>query len=197
LKVLLFLITVFSFSSSFCQFIVNGRVIDRKTKEPLAFASIIFNNKNRLGTTTDIDGKFFFRSQEKIRILTCSYMGFKNQTLDIDTISKRTNLIIELSPAEITLQEVVILPGENPANRILRNVIENKKINDPENISSFKYKSYNKIIYDFKPNDSLVSKTTQTRMENKLNGGHLLIMESVTERKFIHPNTSEEIILGT
>ena len=93
---------------------------------------------------------------------------------------------------------MVIRSGENPANRIIRKVIQNKDINNPEKVSSFKYTSYNKIVYDFKPNDSLNADSIREKQHDKvLKGGHLMIMESVTERKFIAPDKNQETIIGT
>lgn len=197
-KFTLLLFTVFSYSFSYSQYSIKGKVLDSKTKEPLAFVNIIFNNNLHLGTTTDIDGKFYFSQSQKITTLSCSYLGYIKLTSSLDSIRKENNgLIIELIPSSFNLQEVVIKAGENPANRIIKKVIQNKEINNPENISSFKYTSYNKSIYDFTPNDTLGSDSIQIKMDKVLKGGHLLIMESVTERKYISPDINEEIITGT
>ena len=45
----------------FGQHQIKGKVIDEKTKEPLAFVNIVINNLNA-GTTTDIDGNFKLNS---------------------------------------------------------------------------------------------------------------------------------------
>lgn len=179
------------------QHSIKGKVIDKNTKEPLAFVNIIFNSNSHLGTTTDIDGKFFFNSVEKINTLTCSYIGYKNIIANLDSTGSANKLMIELQTSTFQLQEVIVKAGENPANRIIRKVIENKAINNPENVSSFKYTSYNKTIYDFAPNDTIDTDSIQIKLNKVLKGGHLLIMESVTERKFIKPDKNEEIIIGT
>ena len=197
-KTILFIFAIFFCSYSFSQNPIKGKVIDSKTKLPLAFVNIIFNSNLYLNVTTDIDGKFYFNKNEKVNSLTCSYLGYEKLNINIDSIKKiNKEIIIELTPSSFNLQEVIIKPGENPANRIIKKVIENKDINNPENISSFKYTSYNKTIYDIMPNDSIGKDSLKIKLDKFFKGGHLLIMESVSERKFIAPDINEEIITGT
>jgi hypothetical protein len=75
--------------------------------------------------------------------------------------------------------------------------IKNKSINNPEKIASFQYNSYNKVIYDLMFNDPSSTDSFMIKTDQFLQGGHMLIMESVTERKFIQPDLDNETILGT
>lgn len=79
----------------------SGKVINSKTKEPLAGASIqIINSKK--GTTTDKDGFFTIKNNKKpIRI---SYLGYNPKIIT----SSKTDLIIKLKPLNSNLKEVVI-----------------------------------------------------------------------------------------
>jgi hypothetical protein len=191
------IISILFSGHSYCQYSIKGKVIDSRTKEPLAFVNIVFNSDLHSGTTTDIDGKFYFNHSQKISSISCSYLGYSKVTIDEDSIGKENKgLLIELVPSTFTLHEVIIEAGENPVNRIIKKVIQNKEMNNPENISSFKYTSYNKSIYDFSPNDISGSDSLQIKLDKFLKGGHLLIMESVTERKYISKDINEEIITG-
>ncbi len=127
------------------SFSISGRVIDYKTREPLAFVNIIINGNNRAGGTTDIDGKFRLESIQKIRTLNLSYVGY--QPLEYKIVSKTLNLVIPMTPTEVELKEVEILPGRNPAHRIIQNAIDNRDVNDPEKLNSFSYTSYDKTIF--------------------------------------------------
>ena len=139
---ILWLITISScFSQE--QFFVSGRVIDGKTKESLAFVNIVINNSNT-GGTTDIDGKFSLRSLRPVQTLTMSYVGYEPRVVPIG--GRTHDLLIQMTSREIDLQEVEILPGVNPAHRIIRNVIDNRDINDPEKISTFSYTAYDKTV---------------------------------------------------
>lgn len=55
---------------------------------------------------------------------------------------------ILLSPQSVYLDEIVVLPTENPAHVILRNIIENKKYNNPRKLDSYTYELYNKVEID-------------------------------------------------
>jgi hypothetical protein len=191
------LLILFSLSQyAYGQYTVKGIITDAKRGEPLAFVNIIFNHNPHWGTTTDIDGKFSFTAKEKITALTCSYIGYKTLDLTLEAVQAYEKLHLQLTPSEVLLEEITINAGENPAHRIIRKTIENKELNDPENISSFRCSSYNKTVYDFRSNDT-VTKNGQLEIDSVLKGGHLMVLESVTERRYIRPGKSEEIVTGT
>ena len=175
---------------------LTGRVSDRKTGEPLAFVNLIANQEVRKGTATDINGYFSIRSSTEINHLTLSYVGYQKLELDRSEFTYTNGkLEIKMQSLAHELEEVTILPGENPAHAIIRKVIANKDRNNPEKIPSFRYQSYNKVIYDLIPtNDKYLQRLSIGRT---LKGGHLGLMESVTERKFIAPDKYEEKIIGT
>ena len=193
-KLLLLLFTFIFFTPTFAQSI-TGKVFDSVTKEPLAFANFTFNNNPRMTTSSDIDGKFSFSTVQPVTNLTCTYVGYETFNMQI-TSSK--NLVVYLKASENNLQEVVIRPSENPANAIIRKVIANKDKNNPERIPSFKYKSYNKMVYDVKTDGTTKEDSVNIKMKGKLlKDSPLFMMESVSERKFIAPDISEEIVVGT
>ena len=125
--------------------VVSGRVIDSQTKAPLAFVNIIINKNNFAGGITDIDGKFCLNFAQKIKTLDFSYVGYQPLSYSVGT--KTEHLIISLVQKEIELKEVEILPGINPAHRIIGNAIDNRDKNDPEKLKSFSYTSYDKTIF--------------------------------------------------
>jgi hypothetical protein len=145
---LLLVLVAFSFATADCvaqtTFMVNGKVVDSRTRESLAFVNIIINNSN-FGGTTDIDGKFTLRSATPVQSIRLSYVGYEPFTLS--TGGRTRDLIIQMTQKDIDLQEVEILPGINPAHRIIRNVIDNRNINDPEKVSTFSYTAYDKTVF--------------------------------------------------
>ena len=54
----------------------------------------------------------------------------------------------ELVPDEVQLEEIVILPGENPAEILLRKVIENKETNNRQEFDAYEYEVYTKLQFD-------------------------------------------------
>jgi len=116
-------------SNSQESYYVSGKVVDDKTKVPLAFVNIIINYNGFAGGTTDIDGKFMLTYSQRIRTLTLSYVGYQPMTFEVG--QKTSNLLISLTQKDVELQEVEILPGVNPAHRIIQNAIDNRENNDP------------------------------------------------------------------
>jgi hypothetical protein len=195
-----FLIITLSSLSAFAQnYTINGKVINAKTGEPLAFVNIIANNSNK-GTSSDIDGKFTLKNQQPIVSIKLSYVGFETKELIIEDI--KTNLIIRLKEKQLQLSEVKIIAGDNPSHRIIRNVLANRDINNPEKQHSFSYTSYNKLVFTSKTDTVAVkSKTindsTAIKMKDFFEKQHLLMMESVTKRKFLQPDKNYEEVLAS
>ncbi len=125
-------------------FFISGRVIDSRTRESLAFVNIVINNSST-GGTTDIDGKFKLRSAKPILSMRLTYVGY--EPLTINPGGKTRDLIVQMVQKDIDLREVEILPGINPAHRLIRNVIENRDINDPEKVKTFSYTAYDKTVF--------------------------------------------------
>ena len=87
---------------------IKGRVINKKNKRALAYASIGLRGK-AIGTISNIDGEFLLNLQEKYfkDTLTFSFIGFKNTEIPINKI-KSDKINVELKEDFISLQEVVI-----------------------------------------------------------------------------------------
>ena len=186
---LVFILNVFNVKS---QRVIFGKVIDKQSRESLAFANIIFNDNPLLITTTDIDGKFNYNLNVVIYKLTITHVGYQKFELSIK--NEENNLMINLITETNKLSIVEVHKGENPANRIIKKVIENKNLNNPEFLSTFQYTAYNKVVYDIIFNKT--SKKDSIDFTKFLKGGHLLITESVSQKKFIKPDFSEEEIIA-
>src|SRR5690606_33516084 len=174
-----------------------GQVLDQSTREPLAFVNIIINGDARQGVTSDIHGRFVLNATVPIQTLTFSYVGYEKLTIDVDGGEIPEDGIFYLQASAIALGEVVIRAGENPANRIIREVIRNKDRNDPRKIDAYRYTSYNKVVYDFETGSAALDSAGLAGMDSLFRGGHVLVMESLTDRKFVRPNNSEETVLAT
>ncbi len=176
-------------------FTVRGRIIDADTKAPLAFVNIIINDSKR-GGTTDIDGKFFFSSPSEIHTLHMSYVGYQDTLYQVPD-SGRGDLIIELKKKLVVLEEVVIYPEVNPAHRIIDLVVANRDKNDPEQLKSFSYTSYDKMIFTvvldtLELADSLKNDSSYIEVREFFDKQDIGLMETVTERKFMHPDMNYE-----
>jgi hypothetical protein len=201
-KVLLFSIVLFfaQFTGLYAQeYILKGHVYDASNHEALAFVNILANGGPR-GATTDIDGKFLIKSPVPITSLKLSYVGYESLIFTVNP--KLKDQLILLSKKETELAEVVIKPGINPAHRIIRQVLENRLLNDHEKMESFSYTTYEKTIFGPEHDTIALSefrKSDTSFMEIKkfFDRQHLFIMESVTERKFKSPDKNYNNVIAS
>ena len=196
ITILIFLI-VSCFSGFSQKYIVGGKVNDSATGEPLAFVNIVIND-GKYGGATDIDGKFELNSQNKINSLTFSYVGYEKLVKQISVSPE--DLAVSLKRTSYNLSEVVIIPGENPAHRIIEKVIDNRKINDPENIKAFSYTSYDKMIFtaemDSLNKTQLLSDSSFIKLQEFLNEQHFFMMETVAKGKYLAPDKSYQKVIA-
>lgn len=194
----LFYILILIFFNAYSQlYTVTGKVINERNNEPLAFVNIVANNSN-IGTSTDIDGKFILKNNQPIITLKISYIGF--ETKNIYNLTKTENLLIKLKETNFQLSEVKIIAGENPAHRIIRNVLANRDINNPEKQNSFSYTTYNKMVFTSKI-DSITNNKYQDsviiKIDSFLKKQDFFIMESVAKKMFQYPDKKHEEILAS
>ncbi len=215
-KIILFFIALLSFIYCYSQqYQVEGKVIDKNTGAVLPFVNLIVTGHSQLGTTADIDGSFKISAPFQITSLSFSYVGYHDTIILLKSQSNDIKgLVVKLQEISFRLQEVKILPGVNPALRIIRAAIDNKNKNNPEKVHSFTYDSYNKLYCtaDMKgANDTANSLDTITppRRQNDTTHKHhhsvkrllkrqyLFLMESVSQRKYLYPDNNYEKVIAS
>ena len=179
---------------------ITGQVFDQETNEPLPFVNITVNSSNR-GTAADVDGRFTINMSEPISSLTFSFVGYERFTMPI-TANTPLPLNVYMKETSETLMEVEVVAGENPAHRIIRNAVKNRDKNDPENLGSFSYTSYNKLVITLEA-DSLPLydavgdfDSSNFRVQNFMDQQHLFLMETASERKYKKPNKDTERVIA-
>lgn len=126
--------------------IITGKVYDATTREPLPFVNLVLKNTTT-GTTTDIDGAYKIETYTASDSIQASYVGYDLASKPI--IHNKTQVIdIFLQSESKNLGEVVIRPGENPAWKIMRKMVEHKPDNDPVKLESYQFEAYNKLEFD-------------------------------------------------
>lgn len=125
---------------------IMGIVRDAQTGDTLPFVSVYFQN-TQIGTTTGFDGHFALESRKATDTLVASYIGYVSAAVPIQRNRFQT-IDINLEPVKYELEGVVIRPGENPAEVLLRKIIDHKPQNDPDKIETFKCKAYTKMQFD-------------------------------------------------
>ena len=141
--------------------VLKGIVTDSITGEDLPYVSIIFKGTT-IGTASDGDGRFSLTANTNAKQLEFSYLGYDTKEIKV-VPGKMSNLKVQLVPAGITLNEVIIKPKkekyskkENPAVAFVRKVIESRESNDPRNHEYYQYDQYEKMVFamnDYKPKE--------------------------------------------
>ncbi|MBL0340148.1 MAG: carboxypeptidase-like regulatory domain-containing protein [Bacteroidetes bacterium] len=126
--------------------LVYGRITEAGGNNPVAFANVAFKGTT-IGTSSDQLGNFTLETNETYNQLTFSAVGYIDTTIFIK-VHERQELKVYLATRDYMLSEVVINAGENPAFAILRKVVANKPINNPEKYNTYEYRSYNKVQFD-------------------------------------------------
>jgi len=169
-------------------------VVDKEQEEPLPFVKVIPDIGQPL--FTNIDGKVILED-DKIQRVHLAFPGFKD-TLFI--LPDSFPLIVRMESISKELGEIVVLPGENPAHRIIRKVTENRKKNHPLSNDSFTYDSYSKFVLDF---DSIAlneliqdisTDSLRANWEQMLRNQHVFLLESSSQRRYIPPARDREEI---
>ncbi len=102
---------------------INGTVRDASTRELLPAASIRLVGTD-LGTIANADGKFRIALPFGEHRLAFSYVGYKADTVSV-TVPGAVFLDVRLEPSPVQMPPVIV-SGEDPAVRIMREVIQRK-----------------------------------------------------------------------
>lgn len=176
---------------------LKGSVTEQGTGRALAFVSVGVQG-NPLGTTTDIEGRFRLDVAKLPVTLVFTYVGYEPTTRVINPGAETQVITVSLTKKNYQIKEVVVKAGPNPAIPIIKKVVENRDKNNPEKLESYSYTSYNKLILTAN-NDSLTKMKGDTSKEKVMKffeRTHLFLLETVTKKKFIAPNLSNEDITG-
>ena len=177
----------------------SGLILDKETKEALAFVNLI-SADGRYGTTTDIDGKFKLVLPTGIDSIRISYLGYK--TSYVLTSNLKGPKTIYLKSRKYDLNEYEVFPGKNPAHRIITNVIRNRDINNPQKLKSYAYTTYDKMVITI-DTSSLITDTSFIQNDSVkgladfFKGKDLFLMETAVEKKFMAPDKSNERVIAT
>ena len=142
-----FLLVTFISINSFAQnYTITGKVFDAESKEPLPFVPVLIKGTT-VGATTDFDGNYSITTSKLADSIVSSYVSYKKLVRPIkrgETQIVNMPMILE----GVNLLEVVVKAGENPAHRIIRNVIANKQYNNKRKLDAYQYETYNKVEFD-------------------------------------------------
>ena len=134
---------------------IKGQIIDFDTKVPIAFAAITYNNTK---FNADWEGKFSVEIKDYKLPIKVNFKGYYEKIIypEPKVLSITIKLVNDLNEKKAEIYT------ENSVNQIIKKVIENRKLNDPEKgLSSFQYKNYEYLQVTANP-DSISSKIDTT-----------------------------------
>ncbi len=141
---LIFLASALSLAAQ--KTVIRGKVVDAETNEPVPYTNIGFQH-SLVGTISETDGSFFLTTTKATDTLLVSSVGYRLVHLPIKTGTEQY-FDVKLIPMAITLEAVVVTPGENPAFKVLKRINDNKKKNNPARLPAYQYKAYTKLRLD-------------------------------------------------
>lgn len=110
--------------------ILVGDIVDEATGEAIAGANIYFRG-TQVGTSSDEAGAFILRTHlTRKRTLVISAVGYQTQRYPIEP-GTMAGMQVALREKTAWVEEVVVLPGENPALPLLAEVRRHRQENDP------------------------------------------------------------------
>ncbi|MEY3249649.1 MAG: hypothetical protein RL742_1692, partial [Bacteroidota bacterium] len=105
---------------------LTGRVLD-ETGAPLPFASVYVRNSTN-GVSTNAEGEYRLSLTTGRHEIVFHYIGYKQKIETVDIGAAGAQRTVQLQPANLEISEVVIT-GEDPAYRIMREAIARREIN--------------------------------------------------------------------
>ena len=114
---------------SFCysgsaQFIIEGKVTDIETGDPIPFAAVQIKG-TMSGNSTNFEGYYHIQSAEITDSIEVSYLGYIGSVKALG--QEGTQLInFQLKPSDFELEGFVFNAGENPAFEIIRKTVAQK-----------------------------------------------------------------------
>jgi hypothetical protein len=140
MKKSIFLLLILVSTSVLAQ--IQGKITD-KNGEPLSFVSV-YLDKTVTGTTSNDSGDFLLEMKRKgSHTIVFQFLGFKTLKEEINITSFPFELNVVLEEENIKLDGISISTKDNPANRIIRNVIANKDKNT-DKLANYTAKFYSR-----------------------------------------------------
>ena len=158
--------------------VVIGQVMSADDGTPLESVNVWFKGTD-IGTTTNKDGFFMLRSPIPQNSLEVSIVGYKKRSIKLDK-GKDQVLQVYMREDVNLLDEILVMPGDNPANAIVKEVIAHKHLNNPDLISDIAYEQTTLTSIDL---TDIPQKAQQRRLLKALNRGNL----SASDSSFLIP----------
>lgn len=194
MKTKLIFILSFFYGTIFSQ--ITGSVKDNKGNT-IPYVSIYVENTYQ-GTTTNENGKFEISVKNKDKyVLVFQTMGYKTQKINLDVLKKEIPIVLE--EENYSLKEVVLSSKDNPALKIIRNAIANRKKNS-EMTARFKSDFYSKGLMKLKNAPKKIMGQKLPDFNGALDStgsGIIYLSETFSKIEFEKPNHLKENVIAS
>jgi hypothetical protein len=116
-------------------------IVQDSSGHPLGFATILVKGSSR-GVTANAEGAYAIHLETGNHVLICEHVGYAREEKSV-AITGDMTLNFRLEPQQLSLKDIVIHSGEDPANDIIRHAIQAREAHHKE-MSSFSCNVYSK-----------------------------------------------------
>ncbi|MCC7301588.1 MAG: carboxypeptidase-like regulatory domain-containing protein [Bacteroidia bacterium] len=175
---------------------LTGTVTDSENNEPVAFAAVHAEGTKQT-VLTDISGQFTLQTGAPVSVLRITHVAYHPITVSLE--KNQASIRVKMHPVVHSFDAVNILPGENPAHRIILQVQKNAAFNDPYAQSSFRCETYTKMYVtgEFPADTSEGGADSLKKTRQYFKKQHLFLTETVTEKIYIKPSKENEKVIGS
>ena len=192
------LLLIFTLLSFAIKAQVTGTVKDNNG-DFLPFVNIYIEGTYS-GTTSNDDGEYELNLTDTgNHTIIFKYLGYKTLKKNINIENFPYSLDVSLSEEKVSLAEVVVDAKENPANRIIRKTIENRKIN-LKKIRVYKADFYSKGLIRIKNAPEKILGQNIGDLGGGLDStrtGILYLSETLSKIQFEQPDKLKEKIVAS
>ena len=178
---------------------ISGIVTNQKG-EPLPFASITVRG-TQSGAIANSKGRYDITIKEGSYTLVCQHVGYRAENKQV-IVDKEITVDFTLHLQELSMEEVVIKSGTDPANEIIRQTIKKRNYYNSQ-VDSFTVDVYIKgLLKSRQIPEKFIKKGTDKEEMGKtgfdsLGRGILFLSESQTEVSFKKPDTYKYKVLSS
>ncbi|MBS1609016.1 MAG: carboxypeptidase-like regulatory domain-containing protein [Bacteroidetes bacterium] len=189
-KIILFLLFLQIAYTSFAGKI-SGVVTDTDGK-PLAYSSVLVKGTSK-GTNANSEGKYAIFLTPGTYTIICQHVGYRREEKQVTVTGDNLELDFSLAVQELTLGEVIVKKGEDPAYEIIRQAIKKRSYYNTQ-VDSLSVDVYIKGLLRSRgfPDRILGKKVDKKDFEksglDSAGKGILFLSESFTKVYFKQPN---------
>jgi hypothetical protein len=198
LRSAIIVVLLFSFYYSSQAAVITGLIADTKGS-PLPYASVSIKGTTK-GTTANSVGIYSISLPEGKYTLVCQYVGYSKEEKIVTVTGGNVKVDFSLSLQELTLSEVVIKQGEDPAYAIIREAIKKRDYYNHQ-VDSFKVDIYIKGLLRSrglprKVFGQEVERSNQDGLDS-LGKGILFLTESLTKVAYKKPDKMKYEVISS